>query len=127
MINSGRLARAECARRAWGRAQRCTRDATRGMESPNCPEAASPDEAGGANSAAPLCRQLAEHLGGCADPDMALNNLERFVAGSRSPLSVGTLFERDPQTLPTMLQIFSTSQHLSDLLMTDPQSLDLLL
>ena len=64
MINSGRLARAECARRAWGRAQRCTRDATRGMESPNCPEAASPDEAGGANSAAPLCTQLAEHLGG---------------------------------------------------------------
>ena len=40
------------------------RDAPRGMESPNCPEAASPDEASGANSAVPLCTQLAEHLGG---------------------------------------------------------------
>jgi glutamate-ammonia-ligase adenylyltransferase len=73
-----------------------------------------------------ICDQLAEHLAGCADPDMALNNLERFVAAARSPLSVGTLFERDPETLPTLLQIFSASQHLSDLLVTDPQSLDLL-
>ena len=40
------------------------RDAPRGMESPNCPEAASPDEASGASSAVPLCTQLAEHLGG---------------------------------------------------------------
>ncbi len=74
-----------------------------------------------------ICDQLSEHLAGCADPDMALNNLDRFLAASRSPLSVGTFFERDPGTLPTLIQILSTSQHLSDLLVADPESLDLLL
>ena len=73
-----------------------------------------------------VCDQLAEHLGACPDPDMALNNLERFVAAARSPLALGTFFERDPQVLPTLLQIFSTSQHLSDLLVADPESFDLL-
>ncbi|MFH1921401.1 MAG: bifunctional [glutamate--ammonia ligase]-adenylyl-L-tyrosine phosphorylase/[glutamate--ammonia-ligase] adenylyltransferase [Planctomycetota bacterium] len=73
-----------------------------------------------------ICDQLAEHLAGCADPDMALNNLDRFVAASRSPLSVAALFERDPETLPTLLQIGATSQHLSDLLVADPESFDLL-
>ena len=73
-----------------------------------------------------VCDQLVEHLAHLPDPDMALNNLDRFVAASRSPLSVGTFFQRDPGTLPTLLQILSTSQHLSDLLAADPQSLDLL-
>ncbi len=70
--------------------------------------------------------QLEEHLPGCADPDMALSNLERFVRASRNPLAVGTLFERDPQALPTLLQILSTSQYLSDLLVFDPEGFDLL-
>ncbi len=70
--------------------------------------------------------QLAEILPGLSDPDMALNNLERFVKASRSPLSLGSLFERDLTSLPVMLQIFSTSQHLSDLLVRDPESYDLL-
>jgi len=73
-----------------------------------------------------ICDQLGEHLAHLPDPDMALNNLDRFLAASRSPLSVGTFFERDPETLPTLLQILSTSQHLSDVLVADPQSLDLL-
>ncbi len=73
-----------------------------------------------------ICDQLGEHLSGCADPDMALNNLDRFVDASRNPLAAGTLFERDPEALPTLLQIFSTSQHLSDLLVADPESFDLL-
>ena len=55
-----------------------------------------------------------------ADPDMALNNLDRFVAAARNPLAMGTLFERDPTALPTLLQIFSTSQHFSDLLVQRP-------
>ena len=67
-----------------------------------------------------MCDQLERHLPGCADPDMALNNLERFVRAARNPLAVGTLFERDPQALPTLLQIFATSQYLSDLLVADP-------
>lgn len=73
-----------------------------------------------------ICDQLAEHLPGCADADMALNNLEGFVAAARSPLAIGTLFERDLDALPTLLQIFSTSQHLSAMLTADPESFDLL-
>ncbi len=57
---------------------------------------------------------------------MALNNLDRFVGQARNPLSIGTLFERDPAALPTLLQIFSTSQHFSDLLVADPEGFDLL-
>ncbi len=75
---------------------------------------------------AEIGRQFEQHLPKTSDPDMALNNLERFVQASRSPLSIGSLFERDTSALPTMLQIFSTSQHLSDLLARDPESYDLL-
>ncbi len=75
---------------------------------------------------ATICEQLAECLPPCADPDMALNNLDRFFAAARSPLALGTLFERDPQALPTLVQIFSASQYLSELLIADPESFDLL-
>jgi len=75
---------------------------------------------------AAICEQLDRHLPACADADMALDNLERFVRAARNPLALGTLFQRDPRTLPTLLQIFSSSRHLSDLLVTDPAALDLL-
>src|SRR5687767_9273559 len=70
--------------------------------------------------------QLAEILPRLSDPDMALNNLERFVLSTRSPLALGGLFERDREALPTLLQIFSTSQYLADWLVRDPESYDLL-
>jgi len=70
--------------------------------------------------------QLAETLPALSDADMALNNLERFVGGARSPLSIGALFERDRTALPTLLQIFSTSQDLSDLLVNEPENYDIL-
>src|SRR3989304_3793004 len=73
-----------------------------------------------------ICTQLRGYLPTCADPDMARNNLERFIRAARRPLSIGTLFERDPEALPTLLQILSTSQHLSDLLISDPEGFDLL-
>ncbi len=57
---------------------------------------------------------------------MALNNLDRFVAAARNPLSLATLFERDREALPILLQIFATSQHLSDVLIMDSESYDLL-
>lgn len=73
-----------------------------------------------------MCHTLAEHLPRSSDPDMALNNLERFVAAARSPLALASLFERDPDALPILLQIFSTSQHFSDVLVQDPAGYDLL-
>ncbi len=74
---------------------------------------------------ATMCDQLAEQLPRLSDPDMALNNLDRFIAATRNPLSLATLFERDREALPILLQIFSTSQYLSDLLITDSESYDL--
>src|SRR5690349_7808916 len=44
-----------------------------------------------------ICEQVAEQLPRLSDPDMALNNLDRFVAATRNPLSLATLFERDPE------------------------------
>jgi glutamate-ammonia-ligase adenylyltransferase len=73
-----------------------------------------------------IADQLAEHLPKVSDPDMAMNNLDRFIAAARNPLSLAALFERDREALPILLQIFSTSQHLSDLLVTDTESYDLL-
>ena len=73
-----------------------------------------------------MCDQFSRHLPNSADPDMALNNLDRFMAAARSPLALGAWFQRDPETLPILLQICSASQHLSDLLVADPESFDLL-
>ncbi|MCC6493842.1 MAG: bifunctional [glutamate--ammonia ligase]-adenylyl-L-tyrosine phosphorylase/[glutamate--ammonia-ligase] adenylyltransferase, partial [Pirellulales bacterium] len=61
-----------------------------------------------------------------ADPDMALNNLERYLLAGRSPLSTAALFERDPQALAPLLMLFCASQHLADMLCSDPESYDLL-
>src|SRR6185312_7219322 len=49
-----------------------------------------------------ICDILAESLPHTSDPDMALNNLERFVAAARSPLALGSLFERDRESLPIL-------------------------
>lgn len=70
--------------------------------------------------------QLSRLLPETSDPGMALNNLERFVCASRSPLSLGALFDRDRTALPILLRLFSTSQHLSDLLVREPEGYDLL-
>ncbi|MCC6127558.1 MAG: bifunctional [glutamate--ammonia ligase]-adenylyl-L-tyrosine phosphorylase/[glutamate--ammonia-ligase] adenylyltransferase [Pirellulales bacterium] len=75
---------------------------------------------------AAMAAQLEKNMPACADPDMALTNLERFVRAARNPLSMGTLFERDPEALPTLLQIMSASQHLSEVLVNDPEGFDLL-
>jgi [glutamine synthetase] adenylyltransferase / [glutamine synthetase]-adenylyl-L-tyrosine phosphorylase len=73
-----------------------------------------------------ISEQFAAAAPSLADPDMAMNNLERFIASSRNPMATAALFERDPDALPNLLQIFSTSQHLSDLLVVDQEAYDLL-
>ena len=57
---------------------------------------------------------------------MALNNLERFVRAARNPLSLGSLIQRDEDALPILLQMFSSSQHLGDVMISEPESYDLL-
>jgi glutamate-ammonia-ligase adenylyltransferase len=73
-----------------------------------------------------LLDQFADAAPQLADPDMALNNLERFFLASRSPLAMAALFERDPVALPNLLLILNSSQHLSDQLCADPESFELL-
>ena len=70
---------------------------------------------------AEIADQLSEHLPHCPDADMALNNLERYLANSRSPLSTAALFGRDPRALGILVQLFSTSQSFSDLLISNPE------
>lgn len=75
---------------------------------------------------ATICEQFEATAPQLADPDMALNNLERFLLASRSMLSTAALFERDQQSLPNLLLMFNSSQHLSDQLCSDGESYDLL-
>ena len=72
-----------------------------------------------------LCHPLSRLLPRCADPDMALNNLERCstsTGGEAMPM----LMEARARSLETMLQLFSTSQFFSDLLITNPDFLEML-
>ncbi|HEY1067427.1 MAG TPA: bifunctional [glutamate--ammonia ligase]-adenylyl-L-tyrosine phosphorylase/[glutamate--ammonia-ligase] adenylyltransferase [Pirellulales bacterium] len=73
-----------------------------------------------------LCEQFSRLLPACPDPDMALNNVERYFAVASNPLSVAASFERDHQALPILIQIFSTSQYFSDLLVADQGAFDVL-
>ncbi len=73
-----------------------------------------------------ICEQFQQSAPQLADPDMALNNLERFLLSSRNILSAAALFERDRQSLPNLLLMFNSSQHLSDQLCSDAESYDLL-
>ena len=71
-----------------------------------------------------LGMQLASDLRVVSDPDMALNDLERFFAVSRNPLSLAALMQRDKTALPILLKIFSTSQYLANLMIKDVESYD---
>lgn len=73
-----------------------------------------------------ICEQFEHSAPQLADPDMALNNLERFLLSSRSMLSTAALFERDRQSLPNLLLMFNSSQYISDQLCSDAESYDLL-
>ncbi len=73
-----------------------------------------------------LCEQFAAAAPRLADADMAWNNLGRFVVASRNPLATTALFERDPEALPRLLALFSTSQYLSDFLVVENEAYDLL-
>lgn len=72
-----------------------------------------------------LCHPLGRLLPRCSDPDMAFNNLERFLA-SASAVVVPSLMESRARTLETLLQLFSVSQFFSDLLITNPDFVEML-
>jgi glutamate-ammonia-ligase adenylyltransferase len=67
-----------------------------------------------------LSHPLARFLPRCPDPDMALNSLERFLANPAGAQQLPALIEGRARTLEKLLQLFSTSQYFSDLLVTNP-------
>ncbi|PNY36746.1 hypothetical protein [Rhodopirellula sp. MGV] len=73
-----------------------------------------------------LRERLLQQLPDLVDFDATVSNLDRFIAASRSPTSLLSLFERDEKALSTLLQVFSTSQTLANRLIADPESFDLL-
>lgn len=60
----------------------------------------------------------------CPDPDMALRNIERFVSAGPDPKESVRKLSDNPRTMEVLLQVFSTSQHFSEMLIRDPASLD---
>ncbi|MCZ2344207.1 MAG: bifunctional [glutamate--ammonia ligase]-adenylyl-L-tyrosine phosphorylase/[glutamate--ammonia-ligase] adenylyltransferase [Bacteroidales bacterium] len=59
-----------------------------------------------------------------ADPDMAVNNLDRVVADSLAMTRLRTLLTDHPAKLEQVLHLFSTSQFFADTLMAFPEALD---
>jgi len=73
---------------------------------------------------AALTRHLDILLPRCPDPGMALTNLERFVSASPDPAAMITLLSSNVRTFEILLQLFSTSQHFSELMIRDPSLLE---
>lgn len=73
-----------------------------------------------------LSHPLGRILPRCPDPDKALNNLERFLANPAARGKFATLVEGRARTLEIMLQLFSSSQYFSDLLVANPDYLSML-
>jgi glutamate-ammonia-ligase adenylyltransferase len=73
-----------------------------------------------------LCTPLGRLLPRCPDPDMALNNLERFFANPTAVAQLPVLLENRARLLEILLHLCSTSQTFSDLLSLNLDYLDML-
>ncbi len=73
-----------------------------------------------------LRERLLEQFDQLDDLDTVVASLSRFIAASRDPTSLLSLFARDTESLPALLQVFATSQTLAKRLISDPESFDLL-
>ncbi len=73
-----------------------------------------------------LFQQLAKILPESTDADHVVGNLVRFAHASLSPQALLALFEREPDSLATLAQLFATSQYMAEQLIKDPVAFDLL-
>jgi glutamate-ammonia-ligase adenylyltransferase len=78
----------------------------------------------GSNAFHQLLPHLQRLLPACPDPDMALNNLERYLSVARSALPA--LLEKDAAGLQMLLQLLGTSQFFADVLVADAGAFDML-
>jgi len=70
---------------------------------------------------------LLDRLANLSDPDMALNNLERYTEAVLDRGFLLSLFRDSPKSLDLALTIFGNSQYLSDILLRFPQDFQWLL
>jgi glutamate-ammonia-ligase adenylyltransferase len=73
----------------------------------------------------PLTRTLVQSLPDSADPDQALNTLERFFAQSSTHSLLPRLTGPDSRPLEVLVQLFATSPFFGDVLTVDPDFLDI--
>lgn len=73
-----------------------------------------------------LCHALQRLLPRTADPDMALNSLERFFANVAAQPLLRPMIEGRARTLEILLQLLGASQFFSDLLALNPDYIDML-
>jgi len=66
-----------------------------------------------------LLAQIGSLLPHCPDPGMALTNLERFASRATDGLVRLTALVADPRTTDLLIQLFSASQHLSEIIIRD--------
>src|SRR5262249_59913633 len=71
--------------------------------------------------------RLVHHLGASADPDMALNNLERLAAAALDRRGFYALLVAHPEAIPILSTLAAASQFLSDALIRSPQTVPWLL
>jgi [glutamine synthetase] adenylyltransferase / [glutamine synthetase]-adenylyl-L-tyrosine phosphorylase len=69
---------------------------------------------------------LGQFLPRQADPDMALNNLERFFSHAAAREQIPELLANQARGLEVLAQLFSTSQFFSDLLAAHPEDSDII-
>jgi glutamate-ammonia-ligase adenylyltransferase len=79
------------------------------------------------NQVAALLPRLLHHLGVSADPDMALNNLERLAAAALDRRGLYVLLAAHPEAIPILTTLVATSQFLADALIRSPQTVPWLL
>ncbi len=66
--------------------------------------------------------RVLRHLAAAADPDMALNNIERLVAVVMDRGVLYQVLADHPQALPVLVALAATSQFLADTLVRSPQT-----
>jgi len=67
---------------------------------------------------------LLEEISQSPDPDMALNNFDRFVAAAASKMAFFSTLSRYPHLVRFLIKLFGTSQFLTDALIRNPEYLD---
>ncbi len=80
----------------------------------------------GGDSLNELAVPLGRLLPRCPDPDMGLNNLERFLAQPEGHARLTSLLESRAKPLETLLLLLSTSQFFSDLLVRNPSLVEII-